>query len=181
MTDEDIDELISPTVDEIKSIIQTDPAIATLYLQGEGVNDHPPSLLADTYAKAIMIDGSVQNDVYVYQKVHKLIKKRIDEAKIGVLNVEGNYSILSGDPYLLCQGMFGLELTGILKAGEIYNKYWLDKNVDKVACFRAPMTCHNSVLIREISRSEEAQRWYRYMTTITILNSWDPSCQALNG
>ena len=30
-------------------------------------------------------------------------------------------------------------------------------------------------------KSEEAQYWYRYMKTCTILNSWDTTAHALNG
>lgn len=69
-----------------------------------------------------------------------MIRKRIKDAKVGVIKVSGNYSIISGDPYSLCQSMFGLEVTGLLKAGELYNKYWIDKGAEYVSCFRAPMT-----------------------------------------
>ena len=49
-------------------------------------------------------------DISLYQ----MIKNRINEAKVGVLKVHGNYSIVCGDPYSLCQHIFGLDVTGIL-------------------------------------------------------------------
>ena len=96
-------------------------------------------------------------DPFVTKKIYGMIKKRIIDAKIGVIKVRGNYSIISGDPYALCQSIFGLEVTGLLKAGEIYNKYWLDHGVDNVVCFRAPMTCANNVIKMHVNGSEEVQ------------------------
>ena len=98
-----------------------------------------------------------------------------------MLKVHGNYSIVSGDPYALCQHMFGLEVTGLLKAGEVYNKYWVDAGADTLACYRAPMTCHNNVRLVRLNKSEEAAHWYRYMTTTTAFNAWDTAAHAMNG
>lgn len=72
-------------------------------------------------------------------------------------------------------------MTGILKAGEIYNKYWLDCGAERVVCFRAPMSCHNNIRRMRVNGTEEARHWYQYMTTCTVLNSWDTTAQALNG
>lgn len=41
--------------------------------------------------------------------------------------------------------------------------------------------CHNNIRLVRVARGEEVERWYRYMNTCTILNSWDTSSQALNG
>ena len=110
-----------------------------------------------------------------------MIRKRINDAKIGVIRVHGNYSIVSGDPYSLCQSIFNLPVTGLLKKGEAYNKFWADLNTDKVACFRAPMTCHNNIRLMKIANSDDVSYWYKYMTTCTIFNSWDTAAHALNG
>ena len=112
-----------------------------------------------------MVDKSMINDPFVRKKIHNMIKKRINEAKIGVLKVKGNFSTVSGDPYSLCQSIFGLKVTGLLKANEFYSKYWNDKNVDKVVCYRAPMTCHNNIRILRFKNTSEMQYWYKYMNT----------------
>jgi len=173
--------LIQPTIDEIESILQASPAVSTLYLQGDGISEVPPERLEDNYAKAVMIDERMQHDTYIMKRVESLLKKRIDRAKIGVLNVSAHWSIIAGDPVALCQHMGKQEVTGVLKAGEFYNQYWKNNGAEKIAVFRAPMTCHNSALVRNVSQSDEAERWYRYMPTITILNAWDTSCHALCG
>lgn len=77
--------------------------------------------------------------------------------------------------------MFGLEETGLLKAGEIYNKYWCDGDKDDLVCFRAPMSCHPNIRKVHPNRTKEASHWYRYMNTCTIVNAWDTILPALNG
>lgn len=181
LTDEDIEQLIKPTVDEIHDILHADVARTILYLRGVGLNDNNVDKGEDDYAKALMIEPELIHDPYVQSSIYHLIRNRINEAKVGVLKVHGNYSIVSGDPYSLCQHIFGMDVTGLLKAGEIYNKFWCDLDSEKLACYRAPMTCHNNIRLVYPHRSEEASRWYQYMTTCTIFNSWDTAAHALNG
>ncbi len=181
LDDEQVEELITPTINEIHDILSLDWRKSVLFLKGAGMSDESVDFIDSDFAKAIMVDRRMMNDPFVKKKIYALIKKRITDAKIGVIKVHGNYSIISGDPYSLCQSMFGLPVTGLLKAGEIYNKYWLDCGADKLACFRAPMTCHNNIRLMHVGKSEEMQYWYRYMTTCTILNSWDTATHALNG
>lgn len=181
LTDDEIQELISPTVNEIKDILSLSPEKAILFLHGDGVCDTNPESIPNTYEKAIMVDGRIHKDPYVVGKINKLINKKINNAKIGVLRSPGNYSIIAGDPITLMEGIFKMPPKGLLQAGEFYSKYWFEKGVERIACFRAPMTCHESALVRTVSKNKEALHWYRYMTTITITNSHDTSCHALNG
>lgn len=181
LTDEDIDDLIRPTMDEIKDILNGDWRKTILFLKGIGINEKNVAKLDDDFSKAIMIDNRIVNDPFVQNNIYQLIRNRINEAKVGVLKVHGNYSIVSGDPYLLCQSIFGLEKTGLLKAGEIYNKYWVDCGADKLACYRAPMTCHNNIRLVHPVGNDDTRYWYQYMQTCTIFNSWDTATAALNG
>lgn len=181
LSDDDIDKLIKPTVDEIKDVLGGDWRKTVLFLRGAGLNENNVERIDDDYIKAIMIDRRVMDDPFVRNNIYRLIKNRINEAKVGVLKVHGNYSILSGDPYLLCQSMFGMDKTGLLKAGEIYNKYWSDSGSERVACFRAPMSCHNNIRIMHPKSDDNVDYWYRYMNACTILNGWDTTCAALNG
>ena len=89
--------------------------------------------------------------------------------------------MISGDPYALCQSMFGMEITGLLHKGELYHKYWIDKGSTELACFRAPMTCHNNIRKMKLADREETRHWYQYITTAAIFNAWDTACDAMNG
>lgn len=181
LDDDDIDELITPTMDEIRDVLGGDWRKAVLFLKGSGLNADNIERLDDDFIKALMIDRRVLDDAFVQNSIYQLIRNRINEAKVGVLNVHGNYSIIGGDPYLLCQNMFGLEKTGLLKAGEIYNQYWADVGSDKLACFRAPMTCHNNIRLVHPADNDDVRYWFRHIKTATIFNGWDTALAALNG
>lgn len=181
MSDNDVDELIAPTMNEIKEILSDDWRKTVLFLKGAGLNEENIERIDNDFAKAIMIDQRMIDDPFVQSELFSLIKNRINEAKVGVIKVHGNYSIVSGDPYSLCQSVFGMEVTGILKAGEIYNGYWVNAGSRQLACFRAPMTCHNNVRAVSVNDSDEAKHWYQNMGACTIFNSWDTAAHALNG
>lgn len=181
LSDDDIDELIAPTMEQIKGALGGEWWRAALFLKGSGLNERNIHRLADDYIKAIMIDHRMLNDPFVQNSIYQLIRNRINEAKVGVLSVHGNYSVVSGDPYLLCQSIFGLEKTGLLQAGEIYNKYWADAGAASLACYRAPMTCHNNIRLVHPVDNEDVRRWYQYLNASTVFNGWDTATAALNG
>lgn len=180
LTDDDIDELVAPTVDEIKDIMALDPRKSVVYLCGKGLNEKNV-IFADNIAKAIMIDQNAINDPYIRSKIKKMINRRIKDAKIGVLDLHGNFQILSGDLYALCESMFGLEPHGILESGEIYSKYWYDEGVNRVLCFRAPMSNAHSIVSQNICKKEKALDWFQYIDTCIVVNGWDTMPAALNG
>ncbi len=180
-TDEQIEELIAPTVNEIKDILSDDYRKTILYTKGIGLNENNIQHLDNSFATALMIEPKMKNDPYVKNQIYAMIRKRIDDAKVGVLKVPANYSLVSGDPYSLCQSMFDLEVTGLLKAGQVYSKYWIDNGVDKIVSFRAPMTSHNNIRLLNVVHNEKMDEFYKYMTTPTIFNSWDTCADAMNG
>lgn len=181
LNDNDIDKLIEPTVKEIKEVLGEDYRKSILFLKGIHLDDMNFDKDECDFIKALMINKDMIKDPFVRNRIHFMIKKRITEAKIGVLNARANYSTISGDPYSLCQSIFNMEVTGLLGRGEFYNKHWNDLNVNKVACFRAPMTCHNNIRILNLKNNKEVNYWYKYMPTVTIFNSWDTTSHALNG
>ena len=180
LSDEDIDELIQPTVQEIHDVLGNDVAKSILFLKGIRLSEDD-FVLKNDVADALTIEKNMINDPFVRSTIHKMISKRINDAKIGVLKVKGNFSIISSDPYSLCQSIFGLKVTGLLKKGQFYSKYWNDKKIDKVVAFRAPMTCHNNIRVLNLLNNDEVNYLYKYMDTVTIFNSWDTTCNALNG
>lgn len=181
LNDEDIDELIAPTMNEIKDVLRGDWRKTVLFLKGSGLSESNIEYIDDDFVKAIMIDKRMIDDPFIQSTIYRLIKNRIKEAKVGVLKVHGNYSIVSGDPFSLCQNIFGLKVTGLLKAGEIYNRYWVDAGAERLACYRAPMTCHNNIRLVTPVNTDDVNYWYRHMKTCTVFNSWDTAAIALNG
>lgn len=180
LPDEDIVELIEPTLTEIKDIMGGDIYKTLAYLCGSSFT--PEQINGcDVVTQALMAEPNMINDSYIYSRLKNMIDRRIRDAKIGVLDVEGNYQILSGDLYGLCESMWELPVHGILKSGEIYSKYWYDKKVDKVMCARAPMSNKHSLLTQNICRDEKALDWFEYMDKVVIVNAFDTMPSALNG
>lgn len=179
-TDEQIDELVSPTVQKIKECLGLDWKKLILYLCGEGINEKNV-MSFDPMSKAIMANPELINDPYVRSKVARMIQKRINSAKIGVLDVSGDYAIAGNDPYSLLQSIFGMEITGLLKAGECYHAYWSNLDVDEVCVFRAPMTSIENVCKLKVVTSPEMEKWFKYIKTCILLNSWDTTAIRCNG
>lgn len=174
-SDEDIEELCAPTVKYLKDALCGDYESTKRFLGIKG------DVEKNTWQHALQTNKFMMGDPYIIESVHKMIKKKIDQAKIGKLLVDGNYQLLSGDPFALMQHICGIKVTGLLKADEVYSKYWVDKHVQEVCVFRSPMTAHNNIRKCKINDSQECQKWYRYMKTVLIFNSFDSLCMSLNG
>lgn len=181
-TDDELQELCQPTIDEISGVLGMDYRKSLVFLAGFGLNeDNAFTDNFDYCVRALMIDERMINDPFIRRKIWNMISKRIEMAKRGAIKVNANFAMISGDPYALCQSIFGLEITGLLRAGEIYHKYWIDKGSDELSCFRAPMTNKNNIKKLKLNKDDEAAHWYQYMKTVAILNTWDTTCDALNG
>lgn len=181
LNDDELYELCKPTIDEIKDVLGSDWRKTIVFAKGMYLNDENVDYLDNDFITALMIDKRVLDDSFIMKKIHTMIKKRIAMAAKGSIKLSGNFSIVSGDLFSLAQSIFGLPVTGLLKKGEVYHKYWIDKGVNEIAIFRAPMTCHNNIRRRKVVHNEEMDFWYQYNTTGIILNSWDTTCDATNG
>lgn len=177
--DDDLEELLSPTINELHDIMSDDPMISVLFMKGTHLNERNVGRSSDDVMKGVMIDQELYNDPFVRSKIKQAVQGRITDAKIGRIKVHGNFSIIAGDLYALCEHMFGLPVNGLLRAGEIYSQYW--KDAEEVVCFRAPMSCHNNIRTQRISQSEDAAYWFRYISAATLLNVHDSLSHALNG
>lgn len=181
LTDEELYKLCEPTIDEIKDVLGGDWRKAIVFAKGMYLNEGAVESIDNDFIKALMIDKRLFEDPFVTRKLYSMIKKRIEMAAKGSIKLNGNFAMVSGDMYSLAQSIFGLKVTGLLKKGEVYHKYWVDKNVEDIAIFRAPMTCHNNIRKRKVVHDEEMDFWYQYNTTGIILNTWDSTCDATNG
>lgn len=174
-TKDDITELCTPTINYLKDAMCGDYSSTVKFL---GITENTE---INSWQRALYTSEYMLGDPYIIDSVHRFIKKKMNDAKIGKLFVQGNYQIASGDPFALMQSICGLEVTGLLKAGECYSNFWINKNEDEVIIFRSPMTSHNNIRKCKINLSEKCQYWYKYMNTIMIINAWDSFCMAENG
>lgn len=177
LTNEDIQKLCLPTIQWLEDSMCGTFEATLKFLGVEDIED----CYEDDWKKGLFLDENLLQDDFVRGKIKKLIQKKVANAKIGKLKCQGNYQIVTGDPYILMQHIYGLKETGLLKAREIYSQYWKDKDVDEVVIFRSPMTSHENIRKVKIKNSDECSYWYRYIDTMSIINSFDDICCSLNG
>lgn len=180
-TDDQVRELCDPTLTELTDIMGDDYAKALLFLRGKQLNEQTAWPIDTPWIAALSADRRMLNDPYVRSQIKGLVKKRITEAKFGKLIVHGNFSVISGDPFALCESIWGRPPKGILKADELYNKYWAEDGAAQVAAFRAPMSSAHNIKKLKVNAGWSAGHWYQYMDTVTVLNAWDTTTHMLNG
>lgn len=180
-TDEQVYALCNPTLTELTDIMGDDYAKTLLFLRGKQLNENTAWPIDTPWIAALSADERMLNDPYVRSQIKGLVKKKITEAKFGKLKVHGNFSVISGDPYALCESIWGRPPKGILKAGEIYNKYWADCGATEVIAFRAPMSSAHNLARLKVNSSWGSTHWYQYMDTVSVLNCHDMVTHALNG
>lgn len=181
MSDEDIRALIAPTMEDIRGVMGGDAAKAILYLKGVEQTERSALNSQNDYVKALMVSDQCINDPYIRQRISQTIRYRADRAKLGRIRSRGDYMVASGDLFALCQAVFGLEIHGLLRKGEIFSNYWYDRSVTKVALMRSPMLSENNICIRKSVCEPEVQYWYRYMKNVIVLNAHDNTMSALCG
>lgn len=181
-TDDEIEQLCKPTVDEIKDVIGLDYRKSIVFLCGYGLNEQNAwgDNVSD-YAKALMAEPEMIKDPFIRRRIYHDIKTKITRAERGCIRIHGNYSMIGGDIYALAQNMFGMDVTGILNKGEVYHKYWIDRGADEIVNFRAPMTCHNNIRKMRLNKSDDVAHWFQYIDTALLYNAWDSACEAMNG
>ena len=73
LADEDIDELIAPTMNEIRDILYADYQKTVLFLKGMGLNEDNVENIEDDYVKALMIDPKMIDDPYIQSKITNIL------------------------------------------------------------------------------------------------------------
>lgn len=177
-TDEDIEELCRPTVDYLTGSLCGNYQDTLKFL---GIKEGDTRIPKEVWQKALLCSENMINDPYIIYNINKLIRKKIDNAKIGKLICNGNYQQLSGDPFLLMQHICGLEEKGLLGANECYSSYWVEKDATELVVFRSPMIGHNNIRKMKIVNIDDVKYWYQYMSNVFILNGFDSACMALSG
>ena len=199
---EDINSLVEPTLDNFRKICEGNLVHTLCFLLGvKGAEDLDMNNIINSanvnYAKAILYNPEVLSDPYIKNRIYLLLEKQIQKAKLGRVYVRGNYQTMIADPVALMEHILGLEVKGVLKRGEIYSKWWLDRGVEKVDACRSPMVCqeeHNVVQVvnpfkscydcspdswfnddTEEESANKEEDWFKYISSGVIYNIWDCS------
>ena len=177
---EEIDGLISYTADWIKNICSGNLEYALAYSIGvknptSGVDDIINSC-GSLFTKAIIKNPEMLKDGFVQRKIYNSIKESIRQAKIGRIWVKGNYQFMISDPVAQCRSALGLSPDGLIPANCVYSNFWNTRtNSDEVVCCRSPLTHYSEVNPLKLFKSEETNKWYKYIYSGMIYSLYDIS------
>ncbi|MDD3362793.1 MAG: hypothetical protein PHW34_14090 [Hespellia sp.] len=116
------------------------------------------------YYKALALDDTLRYDPYIRKKIKDDLKSFIHRCYCGKLFQKGNYQTAIPDLLGLAQHIFGMEVVGTLKAGQIYSNYWNTKRVTNVSIWRNPhIACE--WFNAEIVNNDDTEKWFKYQDT----------------
>ena len=132
ITDEEIDQLVSPSADKINNICSS---IDTMFdvLGVTPYNQHPTA-----FQKALKMYPALLNDTYAKDVLREVKNSLINKYRSGKLEINGKYTFLLPDFYAACEYWFGHidKPQGLLRDKEVF--CWLYRSYDKLDCLRSP-------------------------------------------
>ena len=186
LDEKDIKELCEPTIKWLTGVAGLDRNFALLYLLGSLCfrDDIEPqdiiNLTSDNMVKALIVNKDMIEDEYIRSTIIQSINKKIQEAYIGKLIVQGCFNTMIPDPYALMEWTFAegdiSKVHGLLKEFEHYSAYWNERNKKEAVGMRSPLTWRSEVNGLHLVKNEQTEEWYQYLKSGTIYNIWGCDC-----
>ena len=188
LTDEDIKQLCSETVEYIKGVSYDDYWYTLLFMLGEKMTDEKIvnyMKSSDNYwLKSLICNPNLLQDKYSKEKIRDSINRRIEQACIGKIMVRGNFQVIIPDSYAFmewCCYRDPLRVKGLLGAGECYSKFWTDRDKKQILSQRSPLTHFSECHLMNVKNNEEIQKWFKYSYTGFYTNVHDDSVMCWAG
>lgn len=175
-TEESIKKLADPTISWLQKVMSCDPLYSSLMMVGCHENDTLEQIesgLESPIAKCLLYNMELLNDGYARSKVVKLVRKKIDQAKIGKIYVEGSYDFLIPDLYAMAEHAFGMDVHGLLPAKCMYSKRWVDKGAKVVSTQRSPLVAPAENQLLNVYSDDKCRDWFKYIEWGNIYSIWD--------
>lgn len=193
-TDDEINDFCKDTVDTIKKISTN----VDEFLEFRGLSDERPCKdisAIPSYYHALKANKSLYGDKFIQKKIKEDIEGIKKRAKAAKIRTRGNYQVLTPDIYGLAQFAFGQEVTGLLKANQIYSNYWNNQTetitIDSLKGTRKRVPIKEVAILRNphiamewrignLANTEEMKTWFKYQETGIITSMYDTILLALN-
>lgn len=184
LTDEDIKELIAPSIAHINNI-QTSWEHQVLYLNGRDMSEEYEFNTENVnIAQALMIEPRLSKDKFVRAKIMSNLRRTKKDMGTGslLLEKESYFRIVLPDPLQLLQGMIGIEnAQGSLKVGEVYCRAY--ESNKEMLIFRSPMLVHENIAkVKNAQLNSEHEYLYEYLDEhVIVFNGLDLLPETLAG
>ena len=163
LNDRDIAELCEPTISWFRDIGGNNAENMLLYATGEHELDFKDFEKADIAVKAILINPSLANDKYIQNRFIKTITKKKKESYMGSILINANYQFMVADPFYQACHIFNIEHEPLLKEGEHYSEYWLDRGIKTVGAIRSPIVHHSELNILNLQDRKDTNEWFSHI------------------
>lgn len=175
---DDIKELIAPTKKWLQHICSGKDLYSLLFLFGckDETVDYSKmySCAQSNFAKAVVRNNNMLQDVYVRKQIYNNIVKYIEKAKIGKIWIRGNYQFAISDPVAQCQSALGLKPIGLVPGDHVYSNFWRERGVSGcIDICRSPMIDAHEHNPSQLYESEEANYWYQYIKSGIVFSIYD--------
>lgn len=180
LTDKQIKNICKKTLDKVRRM-HTD---VDYFLKWRGVNEEsvkndksiPPEY------KALCYNHDLINDAYIHDKMIRDLQRTRREAHYLQI-VDGAYQFIIPDLYALAQYAFGIEVTGLLPANTVYNRYTQQKKKEECLLVRNPAIYKETVVAtvadERLDNWVNIKDWFQYQQAGVILSIHDSSFQKM--
>lgn len=126
------------------------------------------------FYEALEHNKALFDDDYIQSKVKDDLKGFRDRSCKGMLFLnKTNYQTLVPDLVALAEHAFNLKVKGVLKKGEMYNRFWYDKEVRKMALCRFPHIAREWKVVNVVKPEDNNMKYLEYTNEGYMINIWD--------
>ena len=180
MSEEQVERFIAPSIQHMKDVCGGDWLSTCLYLNGQSLVETSANNI-NSIEGSLMIAPELINDKIILDTNRQLTQKQRRDLCLGRYWVDSNYQILSSDLYNFLCSVCGIESKGLLKKGEVYSQWHVEREHKEALLFRSPMLTRYNIARVNIADSQELRDFFKYMPEIVVLNVWDLTRETLCG
>lgn len=165
------------TTDLFERIIKGEKFYAYKFM---GVTDTESYEPESRYLEAALLNDAMLHDPAVTQFLYRKLKKSIDEAKVGKIYCSGFYHTGVGDMIGYLQYAAGKEVSGCLKAHELYSGNF---PCGDIVSFRSPLVDPSEVNKASIAQNDMLNKWFGCFKgqDVVMFNLYDLSAPQQGG
>ena len=166
----DVEEFLQPSFDYMNKL-NTDIDVFKYHIKCQALKDENPKNMNDIIYTMLSICPDFERTEIFLNFKRSLIKAYRKNLKKGHVLVNGNYSVLFGNPIEMLKSSIGEfnPTISTLKKGEIYNSRFL--NEQELLCCRSPHVTIGNILVAKNVYINEINTYFNLTDEIVCLNS----------
>lgn len=179
LSEDDIKSVCQETIDTIKNISTN--VVEFIKFRGINTKDKEKLKALPEYYRILKSNKYLFYDPWFQKKIQEDIDGIKKRAYLGGIFVQGNYQVLGIDVVSLLEWTLNLPVTGVLKANEIYSKYWLKKEINEVALVRFPHVSHEWKISNVTKPNNPDVEYFKYQRSTICISIHDSTDMRLGG